>query len=69
MSHAKVRFDASTIVTVSLLKIFFPNAILFTKSTFLRDLLRKIPHLVLSSHDDWGIPFNIIEGNFGNLDM
>ena len=28
----------------------------------------KIPHLVLSSLDDWVIPFNIIENNFGKLD-
>ncbi|MBO4405797.1 MAG: hypothetical protein J5821_03630 [Alphaproteobacteria bacterium] len=28
----------------------------------------KIPHLVLSSFDDWVIPFNIIEDNFGKLD-
>lgn len=28
----------------------------------------KIPHLVLSSIDDWVIPFNIIEDNFRNLD-
>lgn len=28
----------------------------------------KIPHLVLSSLDDWVIPFNIIEDNFRNLD-
>lgn len=28
----------------------------------------NIPHLVLTSLDDWVIPFNIIEDNFGNLD-
>lgn len=28
----------------------------------------KIPHLVLTSTDDWVIPFNVIEDNFRNLD-
>ena len=27
----------------------------------------EIPHLVLTSIDDWVIPFNIIEDNFRNL--
>ena len=28
----------------------------------------NIPHLVLTSFDDWVIPFNIIEDNFRNLE-
>lgn len=28
----------------------------------------KIPHLVLTSYDDWVIPFNVVEDNFRKLD-